>query len=237
MPNNQTIKSIIILGMHRSGTSMVAGVLARLGVNMGRELMPPNRGNPTGYYENMDFVKLNREILGHQDNSVLPIPSSQEIINKKDKFGEQIKKIIKKSQSSLWGWKDPRTCLTIELFLPFLTNPYFIICQRNPLAIARSLKKRDGLSVEMGIKINEIYNQRITNFFQRNPELKRMFISYEKMVAEPEQAVRGIIQFIDLKSNPKDFNQAVKFILSPWGKKKAKWSYYFHRLISIWFFL
>ncbi len=219
--------------MHRSGTSMVAGVLARLGANMGCEFMPPNRGNPTGYYENMDFVRLNREILGHKNNSVLPIPSYQEIIKQKDKFVDQIRDLVKKSQSLVWGWKDPRTSLTIELFLPFVSNPYFIICQRSPLAIAKSLKKRDRFELKTGLKVNAAYNQAILYFLQKYPAYPRLFVFYEQMVDNPLKNIEKIAEFIDLPVSSAQIKQAAEFVLSPWGKRKVKWGYYLKMLTKI----
>ena len=56
-------KTIVILGMHKSGTSMVAGVLEKLGVNMGKELLGPHWSNPLGHFENVKFVNLDERIL------------------------------------------------------------------------------------------------------------------------------------------------------------------------------
>ena len=59
-------KTIVILGMHKSGTSMVAGVLEKLGANMGKELLGPHWSNPLGHFENVKFVNLNERILKEQ---------------------------------------------------------------------------------------------------------------------------------------------------------------------------
>ncbi len=231
MKNN--IKTVIVLGMHRAGTSMVAGVLARLGVDMGRELMPPNRGNPSGYYENVEFVRLNREILGQKGNVVLPLPSQADIIKQKNKFSSRIKDLVEQSQTSpLWGFKDPRASLTIGLFLPYLVNPYFIVCQRQPLAVAKSLKKRDGLDIEVGLKICAEYNRRLNKFFAQNPGLKKMFIAYEQAVAEPFKTARALADFLGLAADDKTIRQAAQFILSGWAKRWAKWRYYLKVLLS-----
>ena len=54
---------IIVTGMHRSGTSMTAMLLAQHGVHMGERLIPGNRHNPRGYFEDADFVELQRSML------------------------------------------------------------------------------------------------------------------------------------------------------------------------------
>src|SRR5713226_257349 len=66
---------LIVTGMHRSGTSFVASLLAAWNVRMGEQLVPADRGNPAGYFEDVDFLELNRRILlactpqedGHRD--------------------------------------------------------------------------------------------------------------------------------------------------------------------------
>ncbi|MBE9481821.1 MAG: sulfotransferase family protein, partial [Bacteroidetes bacterium] len=62
-------KCIFILGMHRSGTSAITGVLKILGVNLGSSLMPPLEDNPKGYFENLNVFKVNEEILGSINSS------------------------------------------------------------------------------------------------------------------------------------------------------------------------
>ena len=58
-------RSVAIVGMHRSGTSMVAKLLQQAGLNLGDEtdLMPPAEENPEGFYEHLEFVRLNDEVL------------------------------------------------------------------------------------------------------------------------------------------------------------------------------
>ena len=52
-------KCIVVLGMHRSGTSVLMGVLSMLGVELGLNLMAPTEGNPRGYFENQSICELN----------------------------------------------------------------------------------------------------------------------------------------------------------------------------------
>ena len=58
-------RPVAIVGMHRSGTSMVAKLLQQAGLNLGEEadLMPPAAENPEGFYEHLEFVRLNDEVL------------------------------------------------------------------------------------------------------------------------------------------------------------------------------
>src|ERR671910_2640298 len=58
-------RPVAVVGMHRSGTSMVAKLLQQAGLNLGDEadLMPPAAENPEGFYEHLEFVRLNDEVL------------------------------------------------------------------------------------------------------------------------------------------------------------------------------
>ena len=60
--------------MHRSGTSLTASLLSALGVDLGRELLPPDKNNLRGYFEDIDFLDLQREILAQ---SCLPNDGGQ----------------------------------------------------------------------------------------------------------------------------------------------------------------
>ena len=76
LDGSRTAAPIVVAGMHRSGTSLVASVLSMLGVSLGSTLLGADRNNPKGYFEDTDFLRLNREMLaaatiagepGHQD--------------------------------------------------------------------------------------------------------------------------------------------------------------------------
>ena len=213
-------KAVIVLGMHRSGTSMVAGVLSKLGVNMGQTLVGKSWSNPLGHFEDRDFVELNNRILEAAGGSWSAPPTEGAIRDQERSFTEDIKDIIGKKESNIWGWKDPRTCLTIALYLPYLTNPYFIVCHRNYHAIAESLRRRNGMKIEKGVKLAEIYEERIESFFCAHPELPRLDIRYEDVLAAPERELRKIINFLEIQVNQEQYQEALQLILP---REKVRW--------------
>lgn len=169
------MKTIVILGMHRSITSLIAKGIADNKVYVGDKLMPPNGGNPDGYWEDVDFVRMNNKLLGLAGGSWRNLPPEKSILSLKDKCGSEIKHLIRKKEERardiffrendrLWGWKDPRTVLTIKLYLPYLTNPHFILCFREPLEVARSLKRTEKVPMQEGINLWREYNRRMINF-------------------------------------------------------------------------
>lgn len=158
------INTYIILGMHRSATSFIGKALKDQGVNMGEKLLGPSKGNLQGHFENRRFLELNKKILKEAGGSWDNPPPEGAIIKAGRKFQNEIKEIVRQEQRKLWGWKDPRTTLTIRLYMPYLENPYFIVCFRNPYEVAKSLQKRNGFSLEKGLALATIYNERLLNF-------------------------------------------------------------------------
>ena len=116
MSENQ---NIIILGMHRSGTSLVAGILFRFGIFMGKNFLGIHASNPFGHFEDQNVIDLNDQILAAAGGSWKDPPGSEAILNQADKFRKEIISLIAAMPSGTWGWKDPRLSITIELFLPY----------------------------------------------------------------------------------------------------------------------
>ena len=157
-------KVFIVLGMHRSATSLVSKALLNE-IHMG-PCPGPN------VFESRPFVLLNRKILRRAKGSWHKPPPERAILDQYDGMRDQIIETIEaeKADRVLWGWKDPRTTLTIKLYLPHLENPHFINIFRNPLDVARSLQRRDGFTTERGVRLANIYNARLLNFLNC-PEL------------------------------------------------------------------
>lgn len=167
------MKTIIILGMHRSATSMIAKGLHGIGVFMGSDLLPPSKHNQWGHFEDREFVHLNDRILhsagGKWDNP----PLESNILAQADNYGPDIERLIKTRMDSVsdeypvWGWKDPRTTLTIELYMPYVVNPHFIACYREPQEVAKSLFNRDGIGKQCGEMLAKEYNRRMLTFLSK----------------------------------------------------------------------
>src|ERR1700738_3517770 len=117
--------AVLILGMHRSGTSATAGVFYLLGHSLGNTLHSANQYNPKGFFEDNDFMKLNDSILVRyktQWDDVRPfrIPFSRLTLNCKN----EIKALImqKFGAHSVFCIKDPRLCLLLPLYIAALTE-------------------------------------------------------------------------------------------------------------------
>lgn len=160
----------VVLGMHRSATSLITKGIFKCGVNIGSNVLSPDSGNPNGYWEDTDFLYLNKWILAEAGGDWYNVPSEEEIIkvgNRADVRG-RIKNLVNKKyeKNNLWGFKDPRTVLTIKVIRPHLKRHSFIVAFRNPNEIARSLYTRNPQigDMQQHIKVAAEYNKRLLNF-------------------------------------------------------------------------
>ena len=204
--DNQSV--IIILGMHRSGTSTISRIANLLGVYMGEEedFLEIKLDNPKGYWENEFIVSINDEILrrlGSQNsNTWIEIPiffdGWEDSVIFNDLKYKAIAYLNKKMRGKeIWGWKDPRTCLTLPFWKNILPNKNlkFIICLRNPLSVSNSLKKRNNSSLEKGLVLWFRHNMLILKHTKSFPKI---IIQYENVVdvQKRENVIEKIAKFI-----------------------------------------
>lgn len=193
-------QTIVVLGMHRSGTSLTSNILRDLGVYLGDDLGKADKDNEKGFFENVDFINMNDKILSLAGGSWNNPPSHKSILDLRSNLNlmSEIKSLIQKNERKIWAWKDPRTNLTLDLYLPFLKNPKFIVCFRNPLSVAKSLEKRNGFKIEQGLRLSSIYSQRLVRLLFENP-FKTLYLSYEDYFTSPSEQVKKIKSFLGIQ--------------------------------------
>lgn len=130
---------ICILGMHRSGTSFLAGSLQRAGLHLGH-CNTQARHNPKGNRENPDFVALNESILRANGGTWFGPPRK---IQWQDMHRRQAQALVEAFRPMVpWGFKDPRTLLLLEGWRALIPEMAPVGVFRHPCAVARSLEAR-----------------------------------------------------------------------------------------------
>ena len=154
--------AVIVLGMHRSGTSALAGVLSLLGCDTPSTLMVPNQNNEKGYFESSKLYRLHTELFASAAtrwDDWLPMPAGWFNGPRAAEFHERAVETMSAEfgQSSLFLIKDPRICRLVPFWEDVLAEegvtPRYVLTHRNPLEVAASLRKRDGLSTGHGLLI------------------------------------------------------------------------------------
>ena len=189
MKNKQTC--ILVLGMHRSGTSAIGGVLDTLGVNMGEELLPPAEDNPKGFFENKSIKNFNDEKLFLELNSswddLSLLPNGWEDNPKLTKLYKEAKGIIEEeySDSTIFGIKDPRMSILFpfwkKIFNELNIDIKIIISYRNPFEIATSLMNRNNFTQENALALWAKYNICALVY---SDQYERCFISYDELIVD-----------------------------------------------------
>ncbi len=155
---------VCITGMHRSGTSMVANMLSTCGLYLGSEsaLVATSRDNPSGYWENRNFVSINDEILkGLGSAWDYPEHLPEKWWDDQRMFGyrDRVRALLQEfKHHEPWGWKDPRTCLTLPFWMSILPQTKVVICLRNPLEVVLSLHRRGPPKYTIGLMPWKIYS-------------------------------------------------------------------------------
>lgn len=213
---NQFPKTVIVIGHGRSGTSLTAGMLKILGVDVGINARP-DKDNPRGRFEDESFEEMNIKIVNYKDKE----DKSSEV---KQKLSNEIKTLIKRKSKNklIWGWKHPFTIFTIDFFLPYLLNPYFIFVFRNPIDVVNST-----LEFGHGGKMNffqafqsvNSYNKEILNFLVKHPDLPKIFITFENIISNPVKEAKRLSDFLGLELKEKQIIKINKFVIP---RKKIK---------------
>ena len=156
---------VMIMGMHRSGTSMLTRLLEKAGLFVGNDV--------SQYHESYFFYQLNNLILnqlgGRWDNP----PNFDYLLNNEPELNINLeyyhdmlnsvrfrnyvglKHYVKKggfnNMDFHWGWKDPQNTITLPLWLKIFPQAKLVYIERHGVDVAKSLKKRSDDTLEGGI--------------------------------------------------------------------------------------
>ena len=203
---------VCITGMHRSGTSLVANLLSLCGLYLGKEedLMPATVDNPKGYWENREFLVLSNEVLAELGGDWEFLPATHE------GWAEEARLHPLRTKAEIllqefgghepWGWKDPRTSLTLPFWMSLngVRVPFWlgvapklriVLCLRNPLEVSRSLSTRKFSPNSAGLDLWLLYNRGVLN--ATLPE-DRIVTHYEAYFRDPRAELRRLLAFLGM---------------------------------------
>ncbi|MCK4577866.1 MAG: sulfotransferase [Candidatus Marinimicrobia bacterium] len=193
---------VCITGMHRTGTSLVARILNLCGLYLGPagQLLPPGEGNPQGFWENDVMDRINEALLAHLADGwdfLLPdLPDnwhkSADLDGLREQASEQIAILSARAD---WGWKDPRTSLTLPFWMQLLPDLKVVICLRHPFEAAQSLAKRVGSSMPFGLNLWHRYYEQILRDTQ--PE-QRIITHFDAYFLDAESEIRRVAAYCGL---------------------------------------
>ena len=186
---------IIVLGMHRSGTSAAARLLNLMGAYFGAEdtSTGASEENEKGFWERNDVRALNDSILHNAncdwdriaDFEAESIPS--ELL---DQYRSRAREIILNLDAHRpWFIKEPRLCLLFPVWEQQLEIPFCVHVVRNPVEVAQSLEARNGIPIKAGLALWEVYNKQA---IAASATLPRHFLSYADLMASPRTVAEAL---------------------------------------------
>jgi hypothetical protein len=200
---------IAVLGMHRSGTSVITRGLKVLGIELGDRLMPPFEGNNAkGFWEDLDINQLNLEMLHvlKSDWHFLASigPSEVEVLCKSGFLQRAIELLREKtSGAGIFGFKDPRVAKLLPFWKEvFAHGPWkvsYVLVIRHPLSVCHSLAKRDRLEFE---KSYLLWLEHVIGSLSGTEGENRVFVDYDHFMQMPEADLAKIAKELQLSIDP-----------------------------------
>lgn len=166
---------LIVGGMHRSGTSLLASLCEGAGVSMGDRLLGVGGGgNPKGHYEDCDFLEFHQQAL--LANGLSPEGyTTQATIHVPEAMLDRAQSLIasRSGPDRLWGWKDPRTILFLDFWHTLLPNAKYLFVFRSPWEVIESFFRRGDeefiRNPSLAVSVWLHYNRLIVDFVKRHP--------------------------------------------------------------------
>jgi hypothetical protein len=194
-------RPVCVLGVGRSGTSLAARALGDLGVELGSEddMLPPSELNPGGFWELREVLELNEEILAALGGTwwqAPPRPAGWERRPELEPFVARIADLVARhfGGAARWGFKDPRTTLTLPLWRRAVGEFDHVICLRNPLETVASA----GNGLPPGADPVAIWTTYTCEALRLTEGRRRTFVFYEDWSIDPVAVARGLARFLGI---------------------------------------
>jgi hypothetical protein len=222
-------KTLMVVGMHRSGTSLITNWLQRCGLQVGEKLAGADIGNVDGHFEDVEFLRMHEEILVSNDLDPKGLVYDKEIdinVYQREKLKSVIK--VKNQRYKQWGWKEPRTCLFLKLYRELLPGSKYLVIVRDYPAVVNSLLKRhfghiDKKYLARGRFSRFVWltfrcNRRKRKFYSENTEYYlKVWIDYNEhilsMLAELSPEDYMVVNYSQLK---KSDTQVFSLLTNTW---------------------
>ncbi|HET6435853.1 MAG TPA: sulfotransferase [Xanthomonadaceae bacterium] len=191
---------ILVLGMHRSGTSALARLLNLMGAYFGPEGIGigANEENPKGFWERRDVRELNDLLLhgaGCDWDRVAGFDADRVPPSVVEEFEARAARLVLAMDAQRpWFLKEPRLCLLLPFWRKFLEAPVAVHIVRHPLEVAASLRKRNGMPVDVGLTLWERY---LRSAIDGAAGLPSAVVCHRKLMLDPWSETRSLFRALE----------------------------------------
>jgi len=188
-PRDPSPRGVLVLGMHRSGTSAAAGLVTGLGLaTCAPGDMVRGPWNPSGHFESRSLMHLNDALLAQMGlRWWYPPPvgaAYAQVAARITTTPRQARRVFRRvHRTKPWVWKDPRTSVLIPFWRRALgAHVAAVVVFRNPLEVATSLQRRHSLPLPFGVALWERYNRLI---LAHSARMRVLVTRYTDLVVDP----------------------------------------------------
>lgn len=211
---------VIVLGVHRSGTSALVQLLAALGLAAGDAdvLMEAHESNPTGHWEVTRLTELNDELLlelGGRWSGPPAVTADALRDLAAGPWGERARAVFAEVlPAERWVWKDPRTCLLMPFWRAVLAEEGLstVVILRSPHEVAGSLHARDGIDRGYGLLLWERYQR---GALAGAAELPGHVLTYDEVLADPVACATALCRSLPELADTTPDPRAVTAVIEP----------------------
>lgn len=211
---------ILVLGMHRSGTSALTGTLELMDVYLGSELMGTGVQNAKGFFENRKFLAINKALLSEIGSNWDDVFYHPDILSTDTPLYQELKTLLSEEfeYSDLFAIKDPRLVYLFPIYEKALQDLdieiKIIIPYRSPVEVAQSLLKRNKMSMEKGMLL-WTYHILLAEKFSRS--YPRVFTAFDQLLHQREEVIQELsdILSIDFAARYHEHKKEIDTFLEP----------------------
>ncbi|MBA4749550.1 MAG: glycosyl transferase family 1 [Alphaproteobacteria bacterium] len=223
---------ILVLGMHRSGTSALTRGLKVINVSLSDSLIGPlPANNPKGFFEDTRINQINDSLLaelGLQWCSQGELKSLDirvmDLSHLRDRAYTYLSDLLK-DKGDFFALKDPRFSILLPFWQPIFeelnVKVNYIIASRHPMSVAHSLQKRDDLAIQRGLLLWYRHMLAALNYTQGQ---KRLVVNYDILMDNTDKELERVALFLKVDTNidPEKLNEYKDVFL----EKELRHNYY-----------
>lgn len=191
-PGDPASRPLIVVGMHRSGTSLLGSLLVGAGIDLGPEMLGAGTGNSRGHFEDLEFLRLHERVMqangfgveGYVTEGRIEFPES---------LAEEARTLAARrmARGIPWGWKEPRTTLLVDFWSRVLPDARYLCVFRRPWEVVDSLLRRGdrvdaAFEAEPGLTaaVWKHYNLQMLALLDRQPD-RCLLVESTQLATDP----------------------------------------------------
>ncbi|MDE0001832.1 MAG: glycosyltransferase [Rhodospirillaceae bacterium] len=217
-------RAIVVVGMHRSGTSLITRALQALDVSLGKNLsIEASPDNAKGHWEDRDVLAFNErlmaalalewDLIGEADDALMAAPSLEPLV-------DEARSLIasKLADHRTWAFKDPRTARLWPFWRRVFSDntlgkPHFVWVIRHPRPVALSLARRNGFA---HVKSHLLWLHHNIVPFEDITADEHVVVDYDRMLGRPRDELKRIAESMRLPGpRASSINEFVAGFLDP----------------------